>query len=98
MFHRGLTKLLQLFKKKQAVVQHRKEKIMTPELTQEYYDTLQKEYQYVSACLQYSGAKFKLLTNQGLNPHMLQDVNNKLALRKTELELQLYFLRDYLSE
>ena len=72
-------------------------KHMTPELTQEYLETLQKEYQYVSTCLNYSSQKFKLLTNQGINAQVLQQVNNDFAVRKAALEVQIYALTDYLQ-
>jgi hypothetical protein len=71
---------------------------MTPEFTPEYLETLKKEYQFVSSCVAYSSQKFKLLCNQGLNPNLLQDVNNRMLSRKTELEVQIYFLTDYLSQ
>lgn len=73
-------------------------KRMTPELTPEYLETLQKEYQYVSTCLTYSNNRFKLLVNQGLNPNILQQVNNELSVRKAALEVQIYALTDYLKE
>ena len=71
---------------------------MTPQLTPEYLEQLQKEYQYVSTCLNYSNNRFKLLVNQGLNPNILQQVNNELSIRKAALEVQIYALTDYLKE
>ncbi len=71
---------------------------MTPQLTPEYLEQLQKEYQYVSTCLNYSNNRFKLLVNQGLNPNILQQVNNELSVRKAALEVQIYALTDYLKE
>lgn len=71
--------------------------IMTPELTPEYLETLKQEYQYVSTCLNYSTQKFKLLTNQGLNPQVLQQVNNAWVVKKAELEVQIYAITDYLN-
>lgn len=71
---------------------------MTPQLTPEYLELLQQEYQYVSTCLNYSNNRFKLLVNQGLNPNILQQVNNELSVRKAALEVQIYALTDYLKE
>ena len=71
---------------------------MTPQLTPEYLELLQQEYQYVSTCLNYSNTRFKLLVNQGLNPNILQQVNNELSVRKAALEVQIYALTDYLKE
>ena len=71
---------------------------MTPQLTPEYLELLQREYQYVSTCLNYSNTRFKLLVNQGLNPNILQQVNNELSVRKAALEVQIYALTDYLKE
>ncbi len=71
---------------------------MTPQLTPEYLELLQREYQYVSTCLNYSNNRFKLLVNQGLNPNILQQVNNELSVRKAALEVQIYALTDYLKE
>lgn len=71
---------------------------MTPQLTPEYLELLQQEYQYVSTCLNYSNNRFKLLVNQGLNPNILQQVNNELSVRKAALEVQIYALTDYLNE
>ena len=85
------------FLKKTPAPQQERIKIMTPELTPEYLQTLQKEYQYISTCLNYSNSKFKLLINQGLNPNILQQVNNELSVRKTSLEMQIYALTDYLQ-
>lgn len=70
---------------------------MTPQLTPEYLEQLQKEYQYVSTCLNYSNNRFKLLVNQGLNPNILQQVNNEFSVRKAALEMQIYALTDYLQ-
>ena len=84
------------FQKKPAPTKERIKR-MTPELTPEYLETLQKEYQYVSTCLNYSNNKFKLLVNQGLNPNILQQVNNEFSVRKAALEMQIYALTDYLQ-
>jgi hypothetical protein len=70
----------------------------TPQLTPEYLEVLKREYEYVSACLQYSTQKYRLLCNQGLNPNLVQEANNNLAVKKAELEIQIYFLQDYLSQ
>ena len=84
------------FQKKPAPTKERIKR-MTPELTPEYLETLQKEYQYVSTCLNYSNNKFKLLVNQGLNPNILQQVNNEFSVRKAALEMQIYAVTDYLQ-
>ena len=95
MLRLGLTILKRLLKqltqKKEGI------KNMTPEITQEYLETLQREYVYVSSCSTYASQKYKLLCNQGLNPNILQDVINKLMVRKTELEVHIYFIKDALS-
>ena len=84
------------FQKKPAPTKERIKR-MTPELTPEYLETLQKEYQYVSTCLNYSNNKFKLLVNQGLNPNILQQVNNEFSVRKAALEMQIYAVTDDLQ-
>ncbi len=70
----------------------------TPQLTPEYLEVLRREYEYISTCLQYSTQKYRLLCNQGLNHNLVQEANNNFAIRKTELEIQIYFLQDYLSQ
>ena len=96
MLRLGLTILKRLLKRPKQ----KKEgtKTMTPEITQEYLETLQREYIYVSSCSTYASQKYKLLCNQGLNPNVLQDVINKMMVRKTELEVQIYFIKDYLEK
>ena len=95
MFHLGFIK--RWFKKEPKTTKERRIP-MTPQLTPEYLEQLQKEYQYVSTCLNYSNNRFKLLVNQGLNPNILQQVNNELSVRKAALEVQIYALTDYLKE
>jgi len=94
MLHLGFIK--RWFKKKP---EQKREGItnMTPSLTPEYLETLKQEYQYVSTCVNYATQKFKLLTNQGLNPTVLQNVFNELTTRKTSLEVQIYAVTDYLN-
>lgn len=85
------------FQKKPAPTKERIKR-MTPELTPEYLETLQKEYQYVCVCLQFSSLKFPRLVNQErMNAGVLQQVNNDLAIKKTSLEVQIYALTEYLQ-
>lgn len=70
----------------------------TPQLTPEYLEVLKREYEFVSSCLQYSTQKYRLLCNQGMNPNLVQEANNNLAIRKAELEIKIYFLQDYLTQ
>jgi len=96
MLLRGFTIFKRWFQKKP---EQKREGItnMTPALTPEYLESLKQEYQYVSTCLNYSTQKFKLLTNQGLNPQVLQEVNNELVVKKASLEVQIYALTDFFS-
>ena len=96
MLRLGFTNLTRWFRKKP---EQKKEGIknMTPSLTPEYLETLKQEYQYVSTCVNYATTKFKLLTNQGINPTVLQNVFNELTTRKTSLEVQIYAVTDYLN-
>lgn len=94
MLHLGFIK--HWFKKKP---EQKRERItnMTPSLTPEYLEILKQEYQYVSTCVNYASQKFKLLTNQGVNPTVLQTVFNELTAQKTSLEVQIYAVTDYLN-
>ena len=94
MLHLGFIK--RWFKKEPITTKERRIP-MTPQLTPEYLELLQQEYQYVSTCVNYATQKFKLLTNQGLNPTVLQNVFNELTTRKTSLEVQIYAVTDYLN-
>lgn len=96
MLHLGFLNLKRWFSSKPEPIKERR-KIMTPELTPEYLEVLQKEYQYVSTCLNYSNSKFKLLVNQGINPNILQEANNQFSVRKASLEMQIYAVTDYLK-
>jgi hypothetical protein len=99
MLRHGITLLKKWFRNNSTTLSHNERKtIMTPELTQEYLEILQKEYQYVSTCLNYSNNKFKLLVNGGINPNILQEVNNQFSVRKASLEMQIYTIRDFLKE
>lgn len=97
MLRLGFTNLIQRLFKKRPKQKKERIKNMTPSLTPEYLETLKQEYQYVCTCLNYSSLKFKLLTNQGVNPSVLQQVNNELVVRKTSLEVQIYAVTDYLN-
>lgn len=97
MLRGGIAYLIKRFLEPKPKQEQRK-KMTTPQLTPEYLEVLKREYEYVSACLQYSTQKYRLLCNQGLNPNLVQEANNNLAVKKAELEIQIYFLQDFLAQ
>ena len=73
-------------------------KMTVPNLSPEYFEVLQKEYEYVSYVLSFATQRFSFLVNQSNNASLLQQSINDLALRKTTLEVQLYALKDFLEK
>lgn len=70
---------------------------MTPELSPEYFSALQKEFEYVSTCLNYASQNFRRLAAEGMNQMALQNAINELAAKKMMIEIQLFAVSDYLN-
>jgi hypothetical protein len=68
-----------------------------PELSNEYREQLIKELEYVNVVLGYLNRKFRYLLNQGMNQNVLQEASNKFIIRKTQLEVEIYAITEYLE-